>query len=74
MTWANAAKAIGGLATVLTLLAHFWIPELPLTVARVQLLLLLIGVLLGIDVLTERFPYTLELKSRTDSDNDDTQS
>jgi len=57
--WTKAAKATGGFAAVLTLLAHFWIPELPLTVVRVELLLFLIGILLGVDMLTENFPVSI---------------
>lgn len=52
--WVQASKAIGGLAAVLMLLAHFWFDTLPLTLLRVQLLLLLIGVLLGVDMLLDQ--------------------
>lgn len=69
--WVRAAKAIGGLAAVLTLLAHFWLPELPLTLARVELLLLLIGVLLGLDMLTERVGLgSTENRGRTQEEGD----
>jgi hypothetical protein len=54
--WTQGAKALGGLASVLTLLAHFWLPQLPLTTIRVELLLFLIGALLGLDMLTEYLP------------------
>lgn len=59
--WIKAAKAIGGLAATLTLLAHFWIPDLPLTLLRIQLLLLLIGALLGLDILWDRLPVKLDV-------------
>lgn len=61
--WTKAAKATGGLAAVITLLAHFWIPELPLTVVRVELLLFLIGILLGVDMLTENFPVSVGIST-----------
>lgn len=48
----DAVKAISGLLAVVTLLAHFWLPELPLTWQRIYLLLLLIGALLGVDMLS----------------------
>lgn len=71
--WTKAAKAIGGLAAVLTLLAHFWLPSLPLTVVRVELLLFLIGILLGVDMLTEHFPVSVGIKTGSGSnDNEDT--
>lgn len=78
--WTRAAKAVGGLAAVFTLLAHFWLPTLPLTVVRVELLLFLIGILLGVDMLTENFPVSIGIetgsnhneghKNGTDDDTD----
>lgn len=70
--WTKAAKATGGLAAVFTLLAHFWLPSLPLTVVRVELLLFLIGVLLGLDMLTENFPVSIGVStgSTNPDDND----
>jgi len=64
--WTRAAKATGGLLSVVTLLAHFWFPWLPLTLVRVELLLFLIGVLLGLDILTENFPVSVG----SDNDNE----
>lgn len=61
--WKRAAKATGGLAAVLTLLAHFWIPSLPLTAIRVEILLFLIGVLLGLDIITENVPVPSGIQS-----------
>lgn len=61
--WTKAAKATGGLAAVITLLAHFWLPSLPLTVVRVELLLFLIGILLGVDMLTENFPVSVGIET-----------
>lgn len=67
--WTKAAKAIGGLAAVLTLLAHFWLPALPLTPMRVQLLLVLIGALLGLDMLFEHVPVSIDTSQTDDGDN-----
>lgn len=72
--WTRAVKAIGGLASVMTLLAHFWLPSLPLTLVRVELLLFLIGVLLGLDILTENFPVSIGVTTGEDPpDTDDDQ-
>lgn len=69
--WTRAAKAVGGLGAVFTLLAHFWLPSLPLTLVRVELLLFLIGVLLGLDMLTENFPVSVEVSSGDDAPDND---
>ena len=69
--WTRAAKAVGGLAATFTLLAHFWLPELPLTVVRVELLLFLIGILLGVDMLTENFPVSVGIETGS-NDNEGT--
>ena len=69
--WTKAAKAVGGLAATFTLLAHFWLPELPLTVVRVELLLFLIGILLGVDMLTENFPVSVGIETGS-TDNEGT--
>ena len=69
--WTKAAKAIGGLAATATLLAHFWLPSLPLTVVRVELLLFLIGILLGVDMLTENFPVSVGIETGS-NDNEGT--
>lgn len=71
--WTRAAKATGGLGAVFTLLAHFWLPSLPLTLVRVELLLFLIGVLLGLDLLTENFPVSVGIETGSndpDTDNE----
>ena len=70
--WTKAAKAVGGLAATFTLLAHFWLPELPLTVVRVELLLFLIGILLGVDMLTENFPVSVGIETGS-TDNEGTE-
>lgn len=69
--WKRAAKAAGGFAAVLTLLAHFWLPSLPLTVVRVELLLVLIGLLLGIDMVSEHVPVSIGIQTGTNDDEPD---
>lgn len=61
--WIQVAKAAGGFLAVVTLLAHFWLPGLPLNVVRVELLLFVIGLLLGVDMLTERFPVSIGIST-----------
>jgi len=47
--WIEMARGLGGLAAVLTLLAHLLIPAFQFDIVRVQILLILIGVLLELD-------------------------
>ena len=47
--WIELARGLGGLAAILTLLAHFILPSVPFDIIRVQVLLLLIGILLELD-------------------------
>lgn len=69
--WTKAAKATGGLAAVFTLLAHFWLLSLPLTLVRVELLLFLIGILLGVDMLTENFPVSVGIETGSDDNENE---
>lgn len=73
MKWLRAARGIGGTAAIATLLAHFWLPSLPLSVARVELLLLIIGLLLGMDAVLERWGITVNLNPETDQIEDSEQ-
>jgi hypothetical protein len=47
--WIEMARGLGGLAAVLALLAHLLIPAFQFDIVRVQILLILIGVLLELD-------------------------
>lgn len=64
MRWIRAARSISGVLAVLTLLGLF-IAEFfaagELKPARIQILLLLIGALLGLDLLFENLPVDITI-------------
>ena len=70
MTWLRAARAIGGLLAIVTLLglvaADVVYSEIILGEGTLMLLLGIIGVLLGVDMLAGRLPIELTVGERDD--------
>jgi len=68
MTWLRAARAIGGLLAIVTLLglvaADVVYSEIILDEGTLMLLLGIIGVLLGVDMLAGRLPIELTVGER----------
>ena len=70
MTWLRAARAIGGLLAIVTLLglvaADVVYSKIILDESTLMLLLGIIGVLLGVDMLAGRLPIELTVGERDD--------
>lgn len=74
MKWLYAARALGGLLAITTLLgmvvAQFLYPELVIQDSTLYVLILMIGGLLGVDVLLEHGPIQVEIKSGKEDGDD----
>lgn len=75
MMWIEAARAIGGLVAIVVLLglvaARSFDPTgVAVDVPTIALLLSLVSGLLGVDIATDKLPFTLEVK-RNDGDDGD---
>lgn len=63
MQWIRIARALGGLAAIVTLLAMVllgWLEGRPVGTGTILLMLGIISALLGVDMVTEKVPLTIK--------------
>ena len=66
-------RGLGGLITILTLnalvAADVLLPRASLSLQQVQVLVVLVGALLGLDIMLDKIPVSIELGSSSDTES-----
>lgn len=70
-------RAVGGLLTIITLLSLVVVDVVvegaSLSMQQLQVLVVLVGGLLGLDIMLDRIPISMDVEVSADNGNDDTE-